>query len=72
MVSAGSAKKSYYIGKTSEMPRDSFDFIVLPTISAVSRNMGNFGGQRLIISGTGFSPDKDSNLVTIDGNVCSI
>lgn len=72
MVLAGTAQKSYYIGKVSETSGDSFDFIVLPTITAVSHNMGNLGGQRLVISGTGFSPDINSNVVTVDGNTCII
>jgi hypothetical protein len=42
--------------KDSLILGESFDFLVLPTITSISTNSGNIGGQNLIIFGTGFSP----------------
>lgn len=58
--------------RSSLNPNEYFEFTALPTVSGVSPNSGNMGGQLLTISGTGFSMNPQNNSVTVDGNNCRV
>lgn len=49
-----------------------FEFTTLPTVSSVTPNSGNLGGQEIKIKGSGFSRNKNNNSVSVDGNDCRI
>lgn len=72
LVVPGYANKSKYLRRSSLDPNDYFEYTALPTVTAVSPNNGNIGGQYLTISGTGFSQNPANNTVSIDGNDCLI
>lgn len=44
----------------------------MPTVSSVSPNSGNIGGQFLSITGTGFSRNPANNTVSVDGTNCAV
>lgn len=44
----------------------------MPTVSSVSPNTGNLGGQNITITGTGFSGIPSNNTVSVDGNDCKV
>jgi len=54
-VTVGYGDNSRFMRRSSLDPTDNFQFTVLPTVTKVSPNSGNIGGQYLTISGTGFS-----------------
>ena len=54
-VTPGLANKSPYIKRSSLSAGETYEFAALPTISTVSPNAGNTGGNYLTITGTGFS-----------------
>jgi hypothetical protein len=58
--------------RTSFIKDENFEYVVLPSISSISHNNGNTGGQYLSIKGTGFSPSLKNNSVSVDGNVCEV
>lgn len=49
-----------------------YEFAVLPTVTSVSPNNGNLGGQNITISGTGFSGIAKNNTVSVNGNDCKV
>ena len=71
-VVPGSADRSIYLRKSSLVPGEYFEFAVLPTVTSVSPNQGNIGGQYLTVTGTGFSAELKNNSVTVDGNPCQV
>ena len=58
--------------RSSLDPNANYEVTVLPTVTQVSPNTGNVGGQYLTISGTGFSPNLVNNSVEVDGNNCHV
>lgn len=38
----------------------------------INQNQGEEGGQKLVITGTGFSREDENNTVSVDGNDCAI
>lgn len=71
-VLVGFANNSYYMRRSSFDPKEYFEFTALPTITGVSPNNGNIGGQYLTVSGTGFSANPANNTVLVDGNDCLV
>jgi hypothetical protein len=72
LVVPGYANNSKYMRRTSALPEEYFEYTVLPTITTVSPNRGNLGGQHLTILGTGFSAKGSNNTITVDNNPCTI
>jgi hypothetical protein len=71
-VVPGFAEHYFFLRRSSLISSEYFEFASLPTVTAVSPNFGNNGGQNLTITGTGFSLNKQNNSVLIDGNPCSV
>ncbi len=44
----------------------------MPTITSISPNTGNLGGQNITITGTGFSNVPKNNSVSVNGNDCKV
>lgn len=71
-MTTGYANKDKYLPRSSLELENSFDYTVLPTVSSVTPNSGNQGGQLITIKGTGFSQQVLNNTVSVDGTNCKV
>jgi hypothetical protein len=71
-VVPGLAKKGTFMRRSSLNAGEYFEFTALPTVTGVNTHRGNNGGQKLSITGAGFSLNKDNNTVSVDGNPCKV
>lgn len=70
-VVAGWSQKSPSLRKAS-LSNIYYEHTVLPAISKVSSNQGSIHGQQLVISGTGFSNNKNNLTVKVGGVNCEV
>ena len=71
-VVPGFADHNTFLRRSSLNKGEYFEFTALPTVSAINTHIGNNGGQKLSITGTGFSKNKLNNSVSVDGNPCEV
>jgi hypothetical protein len=71
-VVVGYADRATFLRRSSLIAGEYFQFTALPTVQSLSANTGNIGGQKLSITGSGFSLNKKNNSVFVDGNPCDI
>jgi hypothetical protein len=71
-VLVGYADHATFLRRSSLIPGEYFQFTALPTVDSLSTNTGNIGGQKLSITGSGFSLNKKDNSVFVDANPCDI
>jgi hypothetical protein len=71
-VVPGFADHHTFLRRSSFIKGEYFEYAALPTVSAISTHIGNNGGQKLSITGTGFSKNKLNNSVSVDGNPCEV
>ena len=58
--------------KRSSFSNEYYEQTVLPSVSDVTPNSGFIGGQKIKISGTGFSKKIEKNIVSVDGVNCEV
>lgn len=58
--------------RRSSFLQENYHFAVLPSITGLSAHMGAAAGNRITISGTGFSTKPSALSVDVDGTKCSV
>ena len=72
-VTPGYAQKAAsMLTRSVQNNSQNYEFILNPTISDLSAHEGGSSGNRLTITGTGFSPNAGNNLVTVAGIPCKV
>jgi hypothetical protein len=70
-VVPGYSAPGYQLRRTSFL-NENFHFVVLPAISSITPNYGAEFGQRITISGSGFTQNSSVAQVSVDGNNCKV
>ena len=70
-MTPGYSIASYFLRRTSLLS-ENYHFAVMPDVHSISPNVGTYSGQRITISGRGFSTNNSVIQVDVNGTGCDV